>query len=152
MKFFVDENLDGPAFVDPLRAAGLDVTRHRDRFAQGVPDTEWLPIVAARGLIVLTSDGRMQFRPVEVEAIIGNRARVLFLRKGKNATHPRLAALLVRSHQVVAGFFEGCSSLCVAVLASRPDSDDPDESKPGRISVPSAFARRASVAKRSHRP
>jgi len=143
MKFFVDENLDGSAFVDPLRAAGLDVTRHRDLFAQGVLDTEWLPIVAARGLVVLTSDGRMQFRPVEVEAIIGNRARVLFLRKRKNATHPRLAALLVRSHQVVAGFFEGCSSPCVAVLAGRPDSDDPDASKPGRISVPSAFARRA---------
>lgn len=33
-----------------------------------------------------------------------------------------------------------------------PDSDDPHESKPGRISVPSAFARRASVAKRRNRP
>lgn len=143
MRFFVDENLDGPAFVAPLRAAGVDVTCHRDLFAQGALDTVWLPVVAAKGFVVLTSDGRMQFRPLEVTAIIESRARVLFLRKGKNATHPRLAALLIRSYPVVADFFAKCADPCVAVLARRPNSDDPDETKPGRVSIPRVFARHA---------
>jgi predicted nuclease of predicted toxin-antitoxin system len=139
VRFFVDENLDGAAFVEPLRAAGIDLTRHRDRFAQGVADTEWLPAVADEGLIVLTADVRIRFRPLEVAAIVESRARVLLLRKGKRMTHARLAALLIRSKEVVADFFESCREPCVGVLASRPDSDDPEERKPGRISVPKTF-------------
>lgn len=139
MRFFVDENLDGAAFVVPLRAAGIDLTRHRERFAQGVVDTEWLPTVAAEGLIVITADIRIRFRPLEVAAIVDSRARVLLLRKGKGMTHARLAALLIRSQEVVADFFATCKEPCVAVLASRPDSNDPDETKPGRLSVPRRF-------------
>ena len=137
MRFFVDENLDGLAFVEPLRSAGVDVVRHRDLFAQGVPDTKWLPAVATDGLVVLTADVRIRFRPLEVAAIVESRARVLMLRKGKNMTHPRLAALLIRSQPVVTTFFATCRAPCVAVLASRPDSDDPLETKPGRMTVKS---------------
>lgn len=141
MRFFVDENLDGLAFVEPLRGAGIDLVRHRDLFAQGVPDTTWLPTVAANGLIVLTADVRIRFRPLEVAAIVESRACVLMLRKGKNMTHPRLAALLIRSQPVVAAFFATCRAPCVAVLSSRPDSDDPLKTKPGKISVKSLGGR-----------
>lgn len=139
MHFFVDENLDGAAFVEPVRAAGIDLTRHRDRFAQGVADTEWLPAVGDEGLIVLTADVRIRFRPLEVAAIVDSHARVLLLRKGKRMTHARLVALLIRSQEVVADFFATCREPCVAVLFSRPDSDHRDETKPGKISVPRAF-------------
>jgi len=141
VRFFVDENLDGPAFVEPLRRAGIDLVRHRDLFAQGVPDTTWLPAVAADGLIILTADVRIRFRPLEVAAIVESRASVLMIRKGKNMTHPRLAALLIRSQPVVTTFFATCMAPCVAVLTSRPDSDDPLETKPGKISAKSLGGR-----------
>lgn len=141
MRFFVDENLDGATFVEPLLAAGIDVERHRDRFARGVADTEWLPAVAAEGLVVLTADLRIRFQNVEVAAIVESRARILVLRKGKRMTHPRLAALLIRSQHVVAHHFADCMAPCVAVLASRPDTDDPVGAKPGKLSVPKRFVR-----------
>lgn len=135
MRFFVDENLDGPAFVEPLHGAGIDLVRHRDLFAQGVADTTWLPAVATSGLIVLTADVRIRFRALEVAAIVESRARVLVLRKGKNMTHPRLAALFIRSQAPVAAFFAACTAPCVAVLASRSHSDDPLEAKSGRLTA-----------------
>jgi len=38
MRFFVDEDLDGAAFVGPMLRAGIDLVRHRDLFPKGVAD------------------------------------------------------------------------------------------------------------------
>jgi len=137
--FFVDEDLDGPAFVDPLRAAGMSLIRHRELFAQGTPDTTWLPHVASLGYIVLTSDTRMRFTPLEIAAIRASNARVLFVRKRANTTHPMLAHLVARSHDVVAAYFARCIVPCVAVLTRRSQTEDPNDSKPGRLAFPSNF-------------
>lgn len=142
MHYFVDEDLDGPAFVDPLRTAGIVLTRHRDLFAQGTPDTTWLPHVARLGHVVLTSDTRMRFTPLEVAAINTSNARVLFVRKRANATHPMLAELVIRSHEVVAEYFARCKIGCVAVLTRRSPSEDPNDSKPGRLVFPAIFGHR----------
>lgn len=139
MHYFVDEDLDGPAFVDPLRAAGISLTRHRDLFAQGTPDTTWLPRVASLGHVVLTSDTRMRFTPLEVAAIKASNARVLFVRKRANTTHPMLARLVARSHDVVAAYFARCIEPCVAVLTRRSQTEDPNGSKPGRLAFPPIF-------------
>ena len=139
MQYFVDEDLDGPAFVQPLRTAGIAHTRHRDLFVQGTPDTTWLPHVARLGYVVLTSDTRMRFTPLEVAAIKASNARVLFVRKRATTTHPMLAELVVRSHDVVAEFFARCRIGCVAVLTRRSPSEDPNDSRPGKLAYPRIF-------------
>ena len=139
MHYFVDEDLDGPAFVQPLRTAGIAHTRHRDLFVQGTPDTTWLPHVARLGYVVLTSDTRMRFTPLEVAAIKASNARVLFVRKRATTTHPMLAELVVRSHDVVAEFFARCRIGCVAVLTRRSPSEDPNDSRPGKLAYPRIF-------------
>ena len=47
--FYIDEDLDSDDFVDPLLAAGFTLQRHRDNFAPGTADEEWIPEVARRG-------------------------------------------------------------------------------------------------------
>jgi hypothetical protein len=42
--------------VSALSAHGIVGIRFRDMFARGVPDEEWVPVVVARGLPILTTD------------------------------------------------------------------------------------------------
>lgn len=42
--------------VSALSAHGIVGIRFRDVFARGVPDEEWVPLVVARGLPILTTD------------------------------------------------------------------------------------------------
>ena len=65
---FVDASL-GRTVVELLRAAGFAAVAHDDLFAQGTPDTEWLPEIGARGLPVLTKDTRIRYTPAELEAL-----------------------------------------------------------------------------------
>ena len=65
-----------------LAAEGLRVVLHDDEFDQGTPDQEWLPVVGARGWVVLTKDGRLRFRPLEKEALIAANVRVFVFTGG----------------------------------------------------------------------
>lgn len=139
MRFFVDEDLDGEAFVRPLREAGLELIRHRDRFAKGIADAEWTPIAANQGWIVLSANTGMRLVPLEVEAIVRTGARVLYLRQGRGTTHAGLASLLLRSARRVDAFFAAGTRPRVGVLRRLSHAEDPDGVKPGRIEIPSAF-------------
>src|SRR5450759_5020528 len=73
--FFVDASM-GRSLGRRLAAEGLRVVLHDDEFEQGTPDQEWLPVVGARGWVVLTKDSRLRFRPLEKEALIAANVRV----------------------------------------------------------------------------
>lgn len=43
---------------------------------RGVPDEEWIPLVAASGLAILTRDRHILDRTVRIDAIVASRARL----------------------------------------------------------------------------
>ena len=57
---------------DALRAAGWTVLTHHDVYGardEQVPDVEWLEMCGRKNLAVLTKDGRLRYRPAEIDAI-----------------------------------------------------------------------------------
>ena len=77
MIFFTDRDLGAKVFPGVLRKAGLSVEIHRDHFASTAPDEEWLPEVARRGWIILTSDENIQRRVRERDALMHAGAAVV---------------------------------------------------------------------------
>jgi hypothetical protein len=78
VRFYVDESAAGLGLA--LAAARKDTIhvghplipgRHR-----GALDTEWIPAVAARGLIVIARDKKLRSKPVEVRALWEHGLRV----------------------------------------------------------------------------
>ncbi|MGQ0842976.1 MAG: hypothetical protein ACT4QF_02460 [Sporichthyaceae bacterium] len=69
--YFTDEKLLGMGKL--LRRAGRDDVVHPGHpdlpdVPLGSPDLDWMPVVAARGLVVLTRDRRIRTRPAEWRA------------------------------------------------------------------------------------
>lgn len=139
MRFFVDEDLDGDAFVAPVLHAGIDLVRHRNLFNKGVADIVWIPRVTTLELIVLSANTGMRLVPIEVAAIRQAGARILYLRQGKTSTHPELAKLFLRSQGRIQRFFAGGVRPRVGVLHRPSHAQDPDGIEPGTIVIPSAF-------------
>jgi hypothetical protein len=74
--FFTDRDL-GTRFPEILAAAGLKVERHRDHFAPDCADEEWLKSIGERGWIAVTHDGRIRYKPNELDAVIRHRVTLL---------------------------------------------------------------------------
>lgn len=69
--YFTDENLLGLGKL--LHRSGRTDVRYpgHERLLQvplGTPDLDWMPIIAARRLVVLTRDRRIRTRPAELQA------------------------------------------------------------------------------------
>ncbi len=72
----------GRAIGRRLQDEGLRVELHDDHFAQGTPDSVWLPVVGKRGWIVLTKDTRIRHRPTEKQALLGASVRAFAFTSG----------------------------------------------------------------------
>lgn len=88
--FFTDRNL-GKRFGRRLRELGLTVEIHDDHLAQETPDETVIRLVAKRGWVLLTHDGRMRYRPAEKEAILRYGAAVIHLKTSQMWALPSLA-------------------------------------------------------------
>ena len=99
--FFTDRDL-GTQFPHILAAAGLNVERHRDHFAPACPDEEWLEAIGNKGWIAVTHDGRIRYKPNELEAVVRHRVALLVL-IGK-VPFPLLAHNFVRMVPRIVGF------------------------------------------------
>lgn len=91
--FYADECL-GRRLPIALREAGLRVEVHQDHFAGDTEDTAWLPVVGARGWVVLTKDKAMKRRPAELHAIKVSKVKMFALSKG-NHTGDEMAELFI---------------------------------------------------------
>lgn len=97
LRFYVDESLLG--LGKTLSYARRDVTYpgHR-RFRQvglGALDTEWIPIVAAAGLIAIIRDRHVFTRWWESDLIVSHRLRVIHLAVKRDLTNWGYLTLLV---------------------------------------------------------
>ena len=81
MKFFCDNCLS-PKFVEMLRLFKVDIEHLQERFPENFEDVNWIPIVAAEGRIILTSDSEMKRRKTEAAVLRDNNAIAFFFMKG----------------------------------------------------------------------
>jgi len=95
-RFFVDENdlalgralaIQHDDVVYPGHPALPDVPR-------GCLDDDWLPVVGGQGLVVITRDQRIRYRPVEKRMWVAHRVRGFVLTgRGSQSTTESLAVL-----------------------------------------------------------
>ena len=70
-----------------MKAANYDVKLLKDEFGAGAPDPQWLPVVAARGWIIIGKDDRWRYRAEEKQILINARARAfIFVSKSAKTT------------------------------------------------------------------
>jgi hypothetical protein len=78
VRFYVDESAAGLGLT--LAAARKDTIHVGHPLIPECPygalDTEWIPAVAARGLVVITRDKKLRSKPVEVRALWDHGLRV----------------------------------------------------------------------------
>lgn len=80
--------------AEALQQRGAHVVLHDDLFPHATDDEEWLPVVGARGWVLLTKDERLRRDSVQREILldVGVRAFVL---SNANLTGPAMAAAFV---------------------------------------------------------
>lgn len=79
LTFFVDADLCGRPFLETLRAGGLPIVAHNDRFPEGTADEQWLRVAGEQGWIVLTHDKRIIKASFRVDALMQASTRVFTL-------------------------------------------------------------------------
>ena len=104
MHFFTDRNL-GHRFPRILREAGLEVTAHDDLFRPMTADVEWIPVIAERGMIAVTHDARIRYKPNELEKVRSSGLRLLVMQGA--APFPELAENFARLITRVEFFVSG---------------------------------------------
>ena len=76
---FLDENHCGNVHLQSaLNASGIRFEKHTDHFLRGAEDTEWIPVVASRNWVVLTTDARIRYNSLERQAVKNNNLRMLY--------------------------------------------------------------------------
>jgi hypothetical protein len=74
LTFFADRDL-GRQFVELVRQGGVQIERHDDHFQPSTPDEDWLSVVAQRGWIAVTRDGRIRYSPLALSVLMEVDAR-----------------------------------------------------------------------------
>ena len=86
--FFLDENHCGnPHLHAAFEDSAVAFERLTDHFARGTPDADWIPIVAVRQWIVLTSDARIRSNFLERQAVRVNLLRLFYFSRNDIAGH-----------------------------------------------------------------
>jgi len=94
--FFIDRSLGKTHVVNALRNIGELVEIHDDHFNQATPDTNWLPVVASKGWIILTADKKIAHRRLEMIAVQNSGACMFVLVSG-NLSGSEMAAIFVQA-------------------------------------------------------
>lgn len=99
LRFYVDESLYGLGKV--LAQARRDVIHvNHPLIAEEIPlgslDTEWIPVVAERGLIAITHDKKIRTRPGERQLVVDNGLRVVRLENKRDLSTWSMLELLVK--------------------------------------------------------
>jgi hypothetical protein len=83
---FLDENhCRNRHIIQAIEESGAFCEKHLDHFAAGTSDTDWLPFVAGRGWILLTSDARIRHNQLEKEAVRLNGLKMFYFSRNNLA-------------------------------------------------------------------
>jgi predicted nuclease of predicted toxin-antitoxin system len=95
MTFFIDNNLS-KYLSDGMKGFGEHVEHLTERFPPSAEDPEWLKYVGEKGLVLVTRDERLRWRPAEIRAFVQYGVRA-FILGGKNRTRCQLIQQVVRN-------------------------------------------------------
>lgn len=56
LTFFLDRQIGKYVVASALRGAGAVIEVHDDHFPQATPDLDWMPVIGARGWVLVTRD------------------------------------------------------------------------------------------------
>jgi len=112
---FVIDRCLGKTVTHALVTAAAQVEHLDDHFGQDTQDREWLPVVSARGWVVLTKDGAIGTNTLELRAIARAGARVFILVSG-NLTRQQMADLFVKVLPKLEKFTQGNQSPFIAKI------------------------------------
>jgi len=93
LTFFTDASIGRRIVPAALRAAGLEVVVHDDRFPPGTLDDVWLTEAGRRNWLVLTKDKRIRYRQIERRALEQEGVGA-FVFTGKDVTGEEMALAL----------------------------------------------------------
>lgn len=83
---FLDENhCRNRHLIEAIEEFGITCEKHLDHFEPGVPDVEWLPVIAGRGWSLLTTDARIKTNFLEREAVRVNKVRMFYFSRNNLA-------------------------------------------------------------------
>jgi len=76
---FLDENHCGNSHLhSALDAAEVPYEKHLDHFTRGAEDTAWIPKIARKNWVLLTSDARIRYNSLERRAVKENSLRMFY--------------------------------------------------------------------------
>jgi predicted nuclease of predicted toxin-antitoxin system len=99
--FFVDRSLGKEPLISRLRELGWAVRAHDDLFEPGAEDTVWLEYCGRQGLIVLTKDEKIRYRPAEKAMLIEHNCRCFVLTAGSISSRQIADAFERAAHRIV---------------------------------------------------
>jgi hypothetical protein len=134
VEYFTDRDIGGKIFPHILREAGIIVHVHQEHFAQDAPDTVWLPEVAERGWVILSSDKSIKLRPLEKAAVMESGAALFFV-VGGNVVAAELARNFVNTRKQVERFIARHSRPFIAKILRPNPATDIVLGKPGKVEM-----------------
>lgn len=81
MTYFFDNTFPKKA-AEILRLLGVDIVHLQDEFPADTPDEIWIPVVAGKGYLLITGDGRIRRGSVERQALEQSKIPALFIYSG----------------------------------------------------------------------
>jgi hypothetical protein len=67
-----------PRVITPALAKGEKLMLLDDHFAANTQDAEWIPVVGAKGWVIVTKDVAMRRNPLEIQALLSAGTAVFF--------------------------------------------------------------------------
>lgn len=113
--FFLDRCLGKGAVAQALRAAGVRVEVHDDRFAKDCPDEQWIRAVGKWGWIILTKDKRVRRNSTERRALADAQAVVFMLSSGNSTGAENAAAYAAALAEMTRLFRDGTRPIIAGV-------------------------------------
>jgi hypothetical protein len=116
--WFTDRDL-GKQFPRILSDAGIAVQRHGDLFPPDGSDEQWLEHCGTNGMVALTHDTRIRYRPNELAAVIRFKVRLVVL-IGKAPTAELAHNFVNTRHRIEAALEEQPAPVILKVYRAAP--------------------------------
>lgn len=107
---------------------------HVDHFAPDAADHDWLPVVAARGWVILSNDQKIMRRPLEREAVRTSGAALLVLVGGRIPA-PQLARNFLNTLPKIEAFLREHRPPLIAKVYRPSPVELIETGRPGRIEL-----------------
>jgi len=102
-EFFLDRSLGRHQVASALRAAGWRLRTHHEVYGardEEVPDAEWLEMCGAAGLVVLSKDRKIRYRPAEMQMIRRFSLRAFILTSGSLTASAQAERLIANAERI----------------------------------------------------